>query len=627
LEDFAWLTRLGGSLSSELLYTVHDRSASFVKPDALPWHVFLTFGIRSRKFRFRSKRRINEKCINQAVRDFRSRLYWWHYFASKPNDDRDAVAYRPLIQRAPKRFEGAPNVIIRSFADSIFSAVKSHLKSTNSVISSHPQEASNTPSFVAFALRWLRARNLKVCLSDKDGVFCVVHSAELSSMVKEKLKGPSYQQISSAQLGVEERQMRAHGMKICWMMQKAGYVKESHDCRACLLEGRPTYLLSVNVKTHKPQGQVAVRMIHSSAGHSAKALSVFIDRLLQPLVREIPHLAADSGEVLEVVKQTSFGPLVCFAKVDIKDFYMSGDHSFLIQAIKHQALPEQRAVLEEVLTWLLYYQFIQNKEYIDNGENSAEPELFQVIGGSGMGAPHSGSVSDLAFHWVAEKGLIQGTSCRQFGVDVFVRFRDDILMIGSAPKLMKSLINRLRMKSSPHYVLEVETTSTVGVPMLDIFVYKPQQYHGRLEWSPYIKPSSRHIPLNSTSNHQSGIHKSWPLQEISRMHKLSCRDHQFEQFRGIKIARFQLHLLDRSVIQACKSWRSRCCVSGVRGNDGLRVLRIIVPYHPYLQRAFQRKIDGVIDKWKDIISQKFTVRVTYSGGGKQLGAVARQLKI
>ena len=126
----------------------------------------------------------------------------------------------------------------------------------------------------------------------------------------------------------------------------------------------------------------------------------------------------------------------------------------------------------------------------------------------------------------------------------------------------------------------------VGVQMLDIFIYKGDRFHssGRLDWRPFIKPTSRSVPLTSSSMHSRHIHQSWPVAEISRMHQLSLHQSDFDFFKQIKIDRFVAFGLDEQVVRHCREWQP--CVQSTIAQGSPQLSRCFVLSFPY-NRIFE----------------------------------------
>ena len=189
-------------------------------------------------------------------------------------------------------------------------------------------------------------------------------------------------------------------------------------------------------------------------------------------------------------------------------------------------------------------------------------------------------------------------------------------------------------RASACYVVERDEFSMVGAAFLDAYVFKPDnfQFHGKLGWRPHIKPTARHVPLHVSSNHPMSVHEGWPIAEIRRMHRLSCTRQLFHMYRQAKIERFSWFFMPSSVTHSCMKWTPRVLSSSVlrvsqNHESGLRVIRLMLPYHPQLAAGMNKAVSSVVKKWsmalERVVGSSFTVNTTWCKGGKPLHLVAK----
>ena len=110
--------------------------------------------------------------------------------------------------------------------------------------------------------------------------------------------------------------------------------------------------------------------------------------------------------------------------------------------------------------------------------------------------------------------MVVGAS-RPIGLQLFARYRDDILIITNAPREeFKRWFNEFRVAAAPFRLL-VENVSSVSVPMLDVRIcINPD---GSLSTSHYIKPTSQKVWLDDTSCNNTGVHQTWPVAHCQRI--------------------------------------------------------------------------------------------------------------
>ena len=161
--------------------------------------------------------------------------------------------------------------------------------------------------------------------------------------------------------------------------------------------------------------------------------------------------------------------------------------------------------------------------------------------------------------------------------------------------------------------------------MLDLFVFKLtesscQNNVCKVSWRPYVKSTSRHVPLSSTSEHPEFVHVSWPLSEMRRMHSLSEHRSDFLEFRDLKIARFEHFLMPHSILSACRMWRHTPCsqiaISALRNNSNECVnigskcnksmkMRIVLPYHRSLAAFAGKHLSAAVQVCRRLLANKW----------------------
>lgn len=116
---------------------------------------------------------------------------------------------------------------------------------------------------------------------------------------------------------------------------------------------------------------------------------------------------------------------------------MSGRHDTILNLCCQAIAEEHRDSMPSLLTCLLNHQLVWD---------SQSNQYYKVASGMGMGARHSGSVSDLVFYLLAEKDLLErGVVLLSVGGGgvAYIRFRDDILAIFESPRHCKSFLETL----------------------------------------------------------------------------------------------------------------------------------------------------------------------------------------
>jgi hypothetical protein len=282
---------------------------------------------------------------------------------------------------------------------------------------------------------------------------------------------------------------------------------------------------------------------------------------------------SSTADVQQLLSSNTYPWQATLAKLDIAEFFLSGDHDYLIEAIA-QFFPDRklRGWVQDALWYLCHYQVVE-----------FGGEFFRIQKGSGMGARHSGSLANLAFCAKVELPFFRALKCRGFSISAYARFFDDILLVIPDSRT-EQVIELFKSFAKPQFTIEPDAISQVSVPMLDMLVRKVRcGDRCKIVWRPYVKPSAKHLPLHHDSLHAPATHISWPMAEMRRLSKLSFFSHDFENARDLKLARWSQFFLHDSVVSQCRVWSSaQAVVKPVSLPNGVRKVRLILPYHPLL---------------------------------------------
>lgn len=288
-------------------------------------------------------------------------------------------------------------------------------------------------------------------------------------------------------------------------------------------------------------------------------------------------------------------------KLDIGEFFLSGEHDFLINAVaKFFSDKEKRCWVVDALYCLCHYQVVE-----------FESVCYRITKGSGMGTKHSGALSNLAFSGEVELPFFGSLASRGLAVLAYCRFFDDILMILPDEGVFDDIIALFKSKARPHFTIEVDAVSNHAVPMLDMLVRK--RLYGqdcKIVWRPYVKPTALHLPLHHESLHIPATHVSWPIAEMRRLHQLSTFSHEFEHARNLKLARWSQFFLHSCVLESCKQWKP-AVAPRARVAPSVRTVRFILPHHPSM-RSLQGPLKDLCAVWSSRVRHRFNFEVDIS---------------
>ena len=197
-------------------------------------------------------------------------------------------------------------------------------------------------------------------------------------------------------------------------------------------------------------------------------------------------------------------------------------------------------------------------------------------------------------------------------IQFYCRYHDDMFMALKCEAEAVRVLHQITDLVFGSYTLKLDSISTNGVSMLDLFIYKRSNVSDtrRLSYKPYIKPTARHVPLSETSEHPMHVHRSWPLSEIQRMFDLSERAVDFEEFRQKKLTRFEEFGMPACILNKCKEWRpASICESAMQNRDCVNIrnsgmiVRAIMPYHRSLAACLPSALKRASDRIQIILGR------------------------
>ena len=442
--NWAWLFRPQALLDN--IYTIVENPLEAVTLTAeaeLPWPVALLLGSHSRKHRFPNRRLLSILKGQRAAKDLVHRLKWSYHFRLAEREQH----YRPLVSRRPRPYEGSTAGEINGFSYDLMRAVREGYEKANRYIRGCGAVSLTTPRFVKWALSWMRSQNLRAVLSDKDGTFVLVRQSLLRDLVCEQLCKGQYKDVAFDTTTFQFHLIRNSSFSFCSRLTKMGFRNWGLEAAALIRDGRPANLrgqLSCTIKTHKDPGEVCCRLIHSSVGCSLNGLSAVLHRLCSDVLKQVPHICANTRDVLRQVRSTLLPSDACLCKVDVKDFFMDGEHLTLARLCSDFFAEPLKSFVYDVLLHLLHYQFVE-----------FEDRLLRVERGTGMGLIHSSSVADLCFYALAEKNLRFSDK----GCLLYLRFRDDIFFVTERAAQAGPLFSELSLRAQSCWKLKVDVCS------------------------------------------------------------------------------------------------------------------------------------------------------------------------
>ena len=213
-------------------------------------------------------------------------------------------------------------------------------------------------------------------------------------------------------------------------------------------------------------------------------------------------------------------------KVDIKDFYVVGEHHLIAENVANlfNSDPRLQSIVFDVAYFLLDNQYVRSLK-----------KLHKVRCGAGIGLLHAGDIADACFYSMVEQKLLEDHQYEAAGVIDWFRFRDDMCFFLSSGPLFKRLLERMSQLAT-FYELKVEDVSTVELRYLDL-VFRRQD--GRIAVCPYLKDPCLSRRLSRLSAHPWEIHQSWPKMLFKRAELLTNSSEALCEYKSVLTSRLR----------------------------------------------------------------------------------------
>ena len=469
------------------------------------------------------------------------------------------------------------------------------------------------------------------CQSDKDGVLAIIHKDVLLNLVNVEFSKPFYRPYGYGNLEPDMESVSRSFKVVARLLEPISpyWSREVKAAASRLTVSSLVCRLVTTIKTHK--SPVQVRLIHDASRNALNVVGSAINRVLEPFAREVSHLCFGSDQVGSKIRDLEVAERAVLLKFDVRDFYLSGEHEYIIEKVASSVpASHERSFLTSALRVVLNFQFVAELDPAHTGST-----VRRVTKGSGIGMVHSGVVSDMVMATGVELPLLRNS--QSFGIQLFLRFRDDVLAVCKDTEHARRFIEAYKRAAQEFCTVELENASATVTTFLDFTVFK-EACGGctRLRFRPYVKPTARHLPLSPFSVHPRSVHGSWPVAEAARLLKRCSHRADGEEWIRMKVAQWHHRLLDVEVLRRCRAVATACAGSEVAANflgasgrsegrfEDKRHLRLVLPYHPNLvglQRAIMEFISARNAHFKKTLGSEFVLQISWCKAGRSLASL------
>ena len=387
--DLHWLANFDVIANKILIYDLDEKSTCEAS-GAVPWPVLWVLGRYSRKHIWCGKNEPSLAKISQELRQFADKLKWLWHFRHMPS------ARPPVRIKTHCPFTaGVVDSGLQWWLDDLQRQLVGALE--HQVRQSKVQGWSNKNGIVKLGLRQLAASEFTPAKTDKTGSYVLVRRVAFPKLHEAVLRSRTYREYAENEASLNTFRKRYFGLVKIIAEEEGEELAMEIRKTMRMPENSLVAKLQVTVKTHKGQGEVSLRGIHASTSYSFGGLGSWLAYRIDQFLRSLPHLlfsVFDVSKHLEAIRIEEGAALV---KVDIKDFFVSGNHEELVRdstdAVRALLQTDNVQLFTEVVRLLLATQFVESKQA---GVKK------QVVEGSGMGLPQSSALMDLVFYWLAE---------------------------------------------------------------------------------------------------------------------------------------------------------------------------------------------------------------------------------
>ena len=380
------------------------------------------------------------------------------------------------------------------------------------------------PRIVTLSFSMMKRNNLKYLPTDKDGGFAICNGLLFDAEINRILNDDNHYAKRTRHPGIAEDCMIEYGIWAEDTAKETGKGRTDMKLLNALMSswrGKPDsvaddsfyYSLQYTIKTHKVV--TVPRVLHCSVDHPMLPGMRMVTKILHDRVIRLPHLYKDTDDFLRKLSRAKLTADCEILKFDIKDYYMSGEHSNITTSCASEVKSAQSKITKKGLGVFLDSQFVQTEKH--------SKHVYKVTKGAGMGSMYAGDASDLHFYVSAEKAFcLLPAVRREYGIIFYGRFKDDGIIIFShrSHEVRCRFWNKFQAFAN-EYKITVDSWSADEAVFLDVRVFKGTDfaYNLKLDYDLYVKPTSVYKPLSPWSSHAKSVHNSWPISQLNRITK------------------------------------------------------------------------------------------------------------
>ena len=540
-----------------------ERRAVYLAGDDIPWPIVWLAARFSKKHVFTMTRRPSPEKVQAACDQFSRRMQWRWYFR---NED----GLQPLVRRKRTPTPKAPlernGEFLPGELQAWCSIIKSNLVRRAHLAVESRKVVTNTIPLVISALKLLRVGKWHLMLNDKDGGYCAMLKEEARKSHLEVLQSTQY--VEEFPELIQERLLRQDYKCCCQEIAALEDVKQLKYqlMRGFSLEGLKASLTNL-VKSHKDEGEVTFRAVHSMPSYGAEGVAAWLMQKLQVKLSSCDHILPDSNALVQRLARLSWKSTFRFTKLDVKDFYLTGSHEDIIDLASRDFEGNEANVVALTVRFLCSTQFVTSRWF--------PGRLWRATRGTGIGLKRSGHLTDYCFYRLVERKLFRTGKLEEWNVVAWFRFKDDILIVsdGDVPidDVMASMANSCWKITRDE--LDVNTRL---VSYLDVTIANPGPI---VKVWPAYKETALLRRLGLESAHAPFVHRSWIRAMFRRVEK-RCLNVDVSMHVDILSNRLIAGGVPAKVVEKMAESRASVPLRHNLVDRDVKVVWLPLPYHP-----------------------------------------------
>ena len=479
------------------------------------------------------------------------------------------------------------NVVIRRLRRTLIDACNSAVVKAQSSSRSY----CNSIPLLRYATMLMYELNITAVPTDKDGGFGLIAKPILSQQKLKMLQTDVYEECLPGEDDVPFALWHARlARRIEALEAEDGLAKELMKSSKPGCNWRAK--LTLTMKSHKDV--VTFRNIHAMPKWGSAGVARWISMQCRQATNHVDHILTTTHSFVATASRMAVPANACMIRLDVEDFFLSGDPMSIINDALMAFTGARRLVMKDALTFVLQNQFVTTPEFPD--------KVWRCRVGTGMGLQHSGDLCDLTFYMKAEKWFMEDNVLEDFGVLLYQRYRDDIIIVYTDRSGIYDFVRELKRRAG-YFRLKVEAVSKQMVPFLESDVWIRD---GKLVLTPRFKPTALLRPLSHESVHPRHVHLSWPVQMVRRLSRISnCREAIHEAHKRL-VARFISYSAHPDIIHAVRNADPFHRGTGVT-KQRVSTVWCRFPFHP----VWVREVNMALGRFSSDEHSKYLFKVSH----------------